>query len=121
MPSFSEFLMNIFNMLRVTVDYIWRTSGDTWNSIAAFSNNPTCTKNPLKLASFLHLDDQSSRMSNVVRYFSVHRTSNYGDRNFCMHRASTIDPQGNMHRALTIEHRKLTVHRASTIGDNFST
>ena len=56
-----------------------------------------------------------SRSSNVVRNFSVRRRSNYGDRNFCVHRASTIDLQKNVHRASTIEHPKFTVHRASNI------
>ena len=40
---------------------------------------------------------------------------NYGDGNFCVHRASTIDLQKNVHRASTIEHPKFTVHRASNI------
>ena len=59
--------------------------------------------------------NQRSRSSNVVRNFSVRRRSNYGDRNFCVHRASTIDLQKNVHRASTIEHPKFTVHRASNI------
>ena len=51
----------------------------------------------------------------MVRNFSVRRRSNYGDRNFFVHRASTIDLQKNVHRASTIEHPKFTVHRASSI------
>ena len=45
----------------------------------------------------------------------MRRRSNYGDRNFCVHRASTIDLQKNVHRASTIEHPKFTVHPASNI------